>query len=134
MITVTSNETNPIPFFGSSIMLICNVKLSPIAQEISESNNVEVNIEWAIPTPIMLPDDELSISFKHPNDACNDFINSNTITHNILQCEDNIIYKSIITITPFTPGFYNCTATIRVPEHRYYAIMELSNETRFTSG
>ena len=136
MVTITSNETDPIHFFGSSITLICTVKLSPVAQEISESDNskVEVNIEWAVPTPITLLENELSISFEHSNNACNDFIDSDTVTHNIiLQCE-NTTYKSILTVTPFTPGFYNCTATIRVPRHRYYASMELSNNTRFTRG
>jgi hypothetical protein len=128
MITVTSNEANPVPFFGSSFELICTVKLSPVAQELSESDNskVKVTIEWDVPTSIMLSDNELS--FEHSDDAC---IDSNT---NVLQCEDTT-YKNTITVTPFIPGFYNCTVTISVLEHQYYASMELlSNETRFTRG
>ena len=134
MITVTSNETNPTRFFGSSITLICTVKLSPVAQELSKFENLkpEVNIEWAVPIPMALLENELPI-FENSNGTCT---NTGHETRNniiILQCEDNT-YKSIVIVNPFMPGFYNCTAAIIVTGHQYYASMELSNETRFTSG
>ena len=126
MITVTSNETNPIHFFGSSITLICTVKLSPVAETLKP----EVNIEW-VPIPMALLENELPI-FENSNGACTN-IGHETRNNIILQCEDNT-YKSIVIVNPFTPGFYNCTATIIVTGHQYYASMELSNTTRFTSG
>ena len=131
MITVTSNKTNPIHFFGSSITLICTVKLSLVAQELSISENLkpEVNIEWDVPIPMALLENELPI-FENSNGTCTNIGHETCI---LLQCEDNT-YKSIAIVNPFMPGFYNCTATIIVPGHQYYASMELSNETRFTSG
>ena len=125
MITVTSNEGNHIHFIGSSITLICTVKLSSVAQE---SDSVEtVNIIWTLPETInqSKADNEHSLL----NTACNNVDNTH---NNIFQCENNT-YRSIVTVTPFIAGFYNCTATVTT-KHPYYANMELSNGTRFTTG
>ena len=129
MITVTSNESNHIHFIGLSGTLICTAKLSPIAQELSESDLV-VNIIWTLPNS----DDTISFDDEHslPNTTCNNMDNTHDNNINILRCEDNV-YKSIVTVTPFIAGFYNCTVTVTT-KHPYYANMELSNGTRFTTG
>lgn len=139
MVTITSNETNPIRFFESNVALICTVKLSPIAQEFSEDDELKVGIDWTLTqegTPITLPDNELSM-FQHSNNIlCNNMEimnrNLNSESRTILQC-GNTTYKSIRIVIPSMSVFYNCMATITT-KHKYYASEELSNETRFTFG
>ena len=116
---------------GSSAMLICTARFSPVVWAL-ESGHVTVDIMWTG------PDGELS------NNEQPTFVDSNNIFYNVtchkesnpnvLRCED-FTYKSIImlNINLFTPGFYNCTASITT-QHPYINIMELSNGTRFTTG
>ena len=116
-VIVTSNESKPIRSNGSSVMLTCTVKLSPIIQTKEEN----VNIEWT--GPEFIPESPTTCSTP-------------TMTHSdpVFQCE-NSTYKSVVIITEFTPGFYNCTATIMVEDlEPYYINMVLSNGTRFTNG
>lgn len=139
MITVTSKESNPISFItGSIVTLICTVNLSRVAQELLQSGDLgEVNIEWTVPNEDthtgassrngMLENTQFTSEY-----LCNN--NMGSITGIIFQCDDTTIsYKSIVTVTQFTPGFYNCTTTIAT-EHPYCASTTLSNGTEFTTG
>ena len=131
MITVTSNESNPIRFNASSVTLTCIVRLSPVAQELPER---DLTIVWSVPdkhtlTPLS---DNLQSTFEHLNTGCVKIDDISTESNNIFQCNDTT-YKSIVTVNPFMPGFYNCTTRITT-NSQYYGSRELSNGTRITFG
>lgn len=130
MVIVTSNRSNHIDYIGmigSSVMLICTVKLSPVVRELS--GRVTVDIVWTGPNgDITQLSNNEQPAFVHSNNIlC--YMESDP---HVFRCEDSI-YKGIVTVTSLTHGFYNCTATITT-QHPYINIMELSNGTRFTIG
>ena len=108
-------------------MLTCTVKLSPIIQNLSVIETV--NIMWT-KLGDSVPEPDITFRDSPIPENCSKYVTSEIP---VFQCKDSI-YKSIAIITRFTTGFYNCTATITV-EHQYINnIMKLSNGTRFTNG
>ena len=131
-VIVTNNTVSHTGMVGSSAMLICTVRFSPVVWDL-ESGHVTVDIMWTG------PDGEI---VQLSNNEQLEFVDLNNILYmcykesdlQVFRCED-FTYKSIITqnFNQFTPGFYNCTATITT-QHPYINIKELSNGTRFTTG
>ena len=123
---MNSNESNPDNFIGSTVTLICTVKLSVAI--VFQNPSRDINIKWTVPDGSIITDELF-------NNEQSTIVNNNTCHRQsdtyVFKCE-NSTYKRIVTVTPLTPGFYNCTANIM--DIHPYINMELSNGTRFPNG
>lgn len=129
MVIVTSNESNPIRSVGSSVKLICTVKLTPIVQN---DITVTVNTSWTGPNRFMANNSMESHCLLEMEG------NSNTESDVCVYGNDNFIYTSRAIVTSFTSnksGLYNCTATVMAQHPNLTNIYTaLANGTRFTTG